>query len=62
MFKNLQIQLNDAIRKQDELAVKLAEAQNDLLIAKLDDLYNSASEWVDLLQLQVNREKRRAAK
>jgi hypothetical protein len=62
MFKNLQIQLSDAIRKQDELAVKLAEAQNDCLIANLDELYESASEWVDLLQRQVNREKRRAAK
>ncbi|QMP81491.1 hypothetical protein [Escherichia phage vB_EcoM_APEC] len=62
MFKKLQIQLNDAIRKQDELAVKLAEAQDDFLIAKLDELYKSASEWVDLLQRQVNREQRRAAK
>lgn len=59
---NLEMQLNAAILKQDELAVKLAEAQNDSIIAKLDDLYNSASEWVDLLQRQVNREQRRAAK
>lgn len=59
---NLEMQLNAAIIKQDELAVKLAEAQNDSIIAKLDELYNSAAEWVELLQLQVNREKRRAAK
>lgn len=58
----LQNQLNAAIIRQDALAVQLAEATDAATFDRLDALYESAAEYVELLQRQVNREKRRAAK
>ena len=56
----LESQLKAAIEKQDALAVQLAEATDAATFDRLDALYDSAAGWVDLLQLQFNREKRRA--
>lgn len=58
----LQNQLNDAIARQDALAVQLAEATDAAIFDRLDALYESAADYVELLQRQVNREQRRAAK
>lgn len=58
----LQNQLSAAIIRQDALAVQLANATDDATFDRLDALYESAADYVELLQRQVNREQRRAAK
>ena len=56
----LQNQLSAAIIRQDALAVQLAEATDAAIFDRIDALYESASDYADLLQRQVNREQRRA--
>lgn len=56
----LQNQLNAAIIRRDELAIQLAEATDAAIFDRLDAQYESASDYADLLQRQVNREQRRA--
>ena len=58
----LQNQLDAAIIRRDELAIQLAEATDAAIFDRLDALYESASDYADLLQRQVNRENRRADK
>ena len=56
----LQNQLSAALIRQDALAVQLAEATDAAIFDRIDALYESASDYADLLQRQVNREQRRA--